>query len=191
LVGDVTGSFQPGDVFVLGRNLPHRFKNWSDGIARSRVIQFSDEVFGPVLSERNGFIGIRKLLAVAARGLLIRGPTAVKASTKIDRVFRHRERPVALGDLLGLLEFLSKQSELTQLCAAGYAPDLDSSGRMIGDFHPTSRSRTNRIDNPRKTGFEMLPPLSPNREAGEKIRESERRLPISRSCPVSRRLHAL
>jgi hypothetical protein len=36
LVGDAIGTFQAKDLFIMGSNLPHRFKNWSDGIARSR-----------------------------------------------------------------------------------------------------------------------------------------------------------
>jgi len=132
LIGDATGSFEPGDLFILGTNLPHRFKNWTDGVARSRVLQFREATVGDTILNRPAFTPIRRMIGLAARGLLIRGSASARASRQIDRVFRHREQARGFADFLVLLETLSECKTATPLCGAGYASDPNSaSGQRL------------------------------------------------------------
>jgi AraC-like DNA-binding protein len=126
LIGDAVCTFRSHDLFILGSNLPHRFKNWSDGLASSRIIQFRKDAFGDDFFELDGFAKVRNLFKAASRGLLLRGPAAARASSRIDKVFQHKDQPTGLANLLLLLERLSQESEAQPLCGSSYAPDLDT-----------------------------------------------------------------
>ena len=49
LIGDAIESFHPGDLALIGSNVPHQYRNWRRGRARSKVIQFRQDLFGPEL----------------------------------------------------------------------------------------------------------------------------------------------
>jgi AraC-like DNA-binding protein len=78
IVGDAIKSFAAGDLVLLGPNVPHSYYNapresagptW----ARSTVVQFNYEGFGPGFFELPDLRAVRQLLAASARGLLFRG----------------------------------------------------------------------------------------------------------------------
>lgn len=133
LIGDATGSFGPGDLYLLGENLPHRFKNWNEGRARSLVVQFREDAFGEALFKLPGFKQIHQRLRMSQRGILFRGQEINGAVfRRLRDIMSHSDRPSGLGGLLSLLEELSQSDHGEILCGPGYAhdPDQASSDRL-------------------------------------------------------------
>src|SRR5262245_29199345 len=72
VVGDSVESFLPGDLVLLGENLPHQYVSDSasrGGEAVAKVIQFRTEVVGDGLLHLPEFARIAALLKQAGRGL--------------------------------------------------------------------------------------------------------------------------
>lgn len=83
LVGDHSEAYGPGDLVLLGGNLPHTWIS-SDGRGRKRqaavVIQFRPDLLPPDVLALPEFLSIGRMLAAASRGL--RFPKACAASVE-------------------------------------------------------------------------------------------------------------
>ena len=86
-VGDSITNFFPGDLLLLGSNIPHWYRNDSvyyKGIlnmeAESIVIQFTNNFIGESFFTLPETTGIRAVLENASRGLEISGETRNKIS---------------------------------------------------------------------------------------------------------------
>ncbi|MDC0146667.1 AraC family transcriptional regulator [Amylibacter sp.] len=76
-VGNFIGNFEPGSLFLTGPNLPH---NWvTDSLStekieiRDMLVQFSQKSFEKLAEGFPEFGGIRKMLDLAASGILFKG----------------------------------------------------------------------------------------------------------------------
>jgi AraC-like DNA-binding protein len=76
-VGNFIGKFEPGSLFLTGPNLPH---NWvTDSVStekieiRDMLVQFSQKSFEKLAEGFPEFGGIRKMLDLAASGILFKG----------------------------------------------------------------------------------------------------------------------
>lgn len=102
LVGDHYADFVPGDLVLLGGNLPH---TWSSEPARQRVgavvIQFSETFIAPVLQYPE-CASIATLLRKSERGLFFRKQRAGKVTEKIQQL----SAATGVEKLLGLIEVL-------------------------------------------------------------------------------------
>jgi len=100
-VGKSVERFEPGDLVLLGANLPHMWAA-ADQEATSTVIHFLPERWGSDFWRLPEVQGLRRLLAEAARGLQFTGPEA----RKIGRAIRDlAARPA--HDFESLLGFLA------------------------------------------------------------------------------------
>ncbi|NTI78549.1 helix-turn-helix domain-containing protein [Rhizobium rhizogenes] len=128
-VGDHIGAFREGDLFIVGRDLPH---DWvtpldrGDKIeGRDVVIQFDEDrllkahMLFPELSRLEAF------LRTARRGMMFHGQTRaaggelvleIGSSTGVER----------LALLLKLLHLLSSSDEHVLLSSAGFAPNASA-----------------------------------------------------------------
>jgi AraC-like DNA-binding protein len=82
-VGNFIGNFEPGSLFLTGPNLPH---NWvTDSVSsekieiRDMLVQFSQKSFEKLAEGFPEFSGIRKMLDLAASGILFKGFNATFA----------------------------------------------------------------------------------------------------------------
>lgn len=122
-VGDSIERFEPGDLVLLGPNLPHYWNNPPDwrGEAHSIVVQFKPDWLGPPAPPVPELAAIARLLRRAARGLSFSGQPAMVAAGRLRRM------PVleSLPRLLVLLETLHDLgvAEVGRpLASAGHAP---------------------------------------------------------------------
>ncbi|MCX6879155.1 MAG: helix-turn-helix domain-containing protein [Verrucomicrobia bacterium] len=129
LVGDHLGTFEAGDLVLLGPNLPHTWRNEAVLLprgrrARSIYVHFRtawlDEttVVLPELHE------IRRLLTRAARGLCFAGSARDCAARELKRL----PELAGLRRVLGFWELLQGLAEAgggEPLSSAGFAPVLD------------------------------------------------------------------
>lgn len=128
-VGDHIGYFEPGDLVLIGPNLPHTWRTESvplpgHGRARSLYVHFRSgwlEETSRCLPELHE---IRKLLARAAQGLGFTGPEREPAARALQRL-------PGLSGLRRLTVFLELLNGLAEsgggepLSGAGFAPLLD------------------------------------------------------------------
>lgn len=79
-IGDSTSNFKAGDIFFLGSNLPHTFRNdetyyhsRSKKKARSIIIHFEEDSLGTGFLDLPEAATLKKLFTKSARGLDVKG----------------------------------------------------------------------------------------------------------------------
>ncbi len=124
VVGDSVCPIQPGEVVLLGANLPHVW-HYESGSPhdqpRALVIHFSDDFLGSEFFHKPEMRDIRLLLARAKLGLQATGATRQQAATIMRHMLEHDGFQRVL-DLLALLDLLAGSRELTTLCSSGFQP---------------------------------------------------------------------
>lgn len=120
LVGDRLGIFQPGEIALLGPNLPHYYKNWKSDRCHSRVIQFLPAIFGSDLLALPEFKGIAQLLTGATQGLLFSRAACEQADHVITQIFRSNSGADKLINLFKLLETLGQDQEANTLASVDF-----------------------------------------------------------------------
>ncbi|WOO40127.1 AraC family transcriptional regulator [Rubellicoccus peritrichatus] len=120
-VGDSIEAFQEGDIVLIGENLPHRYRNWKSGRARSKVIQFKPDLFGADFFKLSELAQIAHLLNEANRGLTFSDTTNASVRRQINKIFNTAPGPIQITRLIELLHTLSEDNERTQLASIIYA----------------------------------------------------------------------
>ena len=128
-VGDHLDFFHPGDLVLVGANLPHVWLNdtvarSAETLAHSLVIQFREDCLGQGFFSLPELAGIRKLLNAAKRGLQFTGRTR-DAVAAIMLEMRMHGGMGQLIDLLSILQLLAQAEAPRSLSSAGFAPSLD------------------------------------------------------------------
>jgi AraC-like DNA-binding protein len=136
VVGDSIERFAPGDLVLLGANLPHQYV--SDGasretVAAAKVIQFTPDFMGEDFLRIPEFVPVEKLLKQSTRGLKFSGKTIPAARQLIGQLFDvSGSRRVLL--LLELLDTLARARHVTPIASAGYLGNITSrEGDTIDD----------------------------------------------------------
>ena len=124
LVGDHSADYGPGDLVLLGPNLPHTWFSHKAGRAANSheaiVVQFLATAYPDALLELPEFSSIRRLITQAGRGL--RFPAAV--AERVSERMRALTRGSGLDAWLGLTALLAELAHLGGETLAG--PDYRS-----------------------------------------------------------------
>lgn len=105
VIGATFSDFGPGDIFLIGSNIPHRFRaNQGDRYLKSYIVQFSRDCFGGVFFNAVEFTRIRKLIEQTRSGLVIR-----KAA---QYLFNRIRRLIAAEGIDSVINFLRLLSEI-------------------------------------------------------------------------------
>jgi AraC-like DNA-binding protein len=137
LVGDHIAPLHPGDLVLVGANLPHvwqqeerRRGHTAPGV-HAIIVRFLETFAGRDFLEIPEMKPVRRLLQRSARGLQVTGTTRDLIAEKMRRL------PEATGlervtGLLGILDGLARSKELKPVASPGFVPVLDGSdqGRM-------------------------------------------------------------
>lgn len=90
IIGDVIGPFGPGDLFLVGSDLPH---DWISDLApgevivdRDVVLQFDPDWFRRATSVLPELSEIEPMLARAARGIAFHGATATEGARMLEEI---------------------------------------------------------------------------------------------------------
>jgi len=128
-VGDYIGDFEPGDLTVIGSNLPHDWVSHIDKgdkiIARDLVVQFDPDRLlqaGQHLPEIK-YLG--RLLISAQRGLRFCGATAQRASDLLESI-GGADGLERLIRFLRVLELLACSDEYEVLSSPDFSPNVDA-----------------------------------------------------------------
>ena len=125
-VGDHVGHFEPGNLVLMGPDLPH---NWISDVPagqsverRGIVIQFPAQLATNMAAAFPEFERIAPLLAESGSGLLFSAETAAAAKPLMESLLEARGlRRVIL--LLSLLELLVDSNDRQRLASPAFKPD--------------------------------------------------------------------
>jgi len=140
-VGDDIKRFQPGDIILVGSNLPHYWR-YDDAYFRetgprpvhSTVIHFSEDFWGDAFLELPETKPIRDLLERARRGILVTARDEREIPARIEKI----RLSDGVGRITALIECLSA-------FAAATTPQLLSSIGFRPDFTESENDRINAI----------------------------------------------
>jgi len=117
IYGDYLGSFQPGDVFVIGSNAPHVFRNDSsyyksnsDLHAKALTFFFDKETLGAPFLELPEAKGLVELINQAGRGMKLSGSCIETLRLSIRTLFKQE----GLNRIIYLIEILKQLSSAEQ-----------------------------------------------------------------------------
>jgi AraC-like DNA-binding protein len=127
-VGDYIGPFQPGNLMLVGPNLPH---HWESDRRPGEVVHLRDVAlhFDPGLIHRAAqafpeMAEVEPLMKDAERGLQFHGEAARRGAPLLERIGVESgvQRLLRFVDLLHLL---AHSSDRESLASVGYLPNLD------------------------------------------------------------------
>lgn len=125
-IGDHISKFEPGDVIIIGRDLPHFWK-YDDLYhtvkpiteAYSTVIHFFENFIGERFLHLPESRGIKSLLEKATRGILLKGAAADKIGELMEKIYESK----GLHRIISLLNCLSELAlceDITLLSSLGF-----------------------------------------------------------------------
>ncbi len=134
LVGDNITPLAPGDLVLVGSNLPHVWQQDPEGgrtVVHAIVVRFLDTSLGRDFLEIPEAAAVKRLLRGAGRGLRVTGQTRDMAAAGVLRLATAKGLR-RITELLGVLETLAHSRELEPIASAGFVPSLASEdqGRM-------------------------------------------------------------
>jgi AraC-like DNA-binding protein len=124
-VADSIEMFAPGDLVLLGPNVPHFWhtEGRSRGLARAVFAQFRPDFLGEEALAKPELAAVRGLLRRSARGLVFSGPKAAKAARRL-KALPGKPGLEGLLELLGILDTLAP-CKFRPLAGSGYIPSLN------------------------------------------------------------------
>lgn len=133
-VGDHAAAFGPGDLVLVGPNLPHVWLNTDKPKAPRHwhaigiFLQFKEDFLGQGLWRTPEFAPVAELLRRSRNGIHFTGREAQIAATRLRDITKlaGAERAAAV---LGLLGYLAAAPEQHVLCRANYVPQLRRADR--------------------------------------------------------------
>ncbi len=119
VAGDYVGRFRAGDVFVIGRDMPHVFrcdrKYYTTALGVESVSVFFDESYaGTSFWETDELYTVREWLAGAERGFALEGITRQKADALLRKLILLRGIEKLIAGF-SLLSVVSESQELSPL----------------------------------------------------------------------------
>jgi AraC-like DNA-binding protein len=127
-VGDRITALTPGDLVLLGPNLPHDYRNDpKTGAARrarpvdALIVQFSPQLFGSGWLEPASMECLQQLFLRSKIGLRVRGRSRRQAEALLLKMPRKSGVPRMIL-LLQVLQLLSTSKELEPIASTGFDP---------------------------------------------------------------------
>lgn len=123
VVGDDIRPIEPGEIILLGANLPHvwNFESSATGDAHAFVIHFRDDFLGMEFFNKPEMRDIRLLLARASLGLAATGGMREQAEQILRKMADHEGFDRVLH-LLSLLHLMAGSNEMETICSSAFQP---------------------------------------------------------------------
>ena len=138
-VGDTIKPFRPGDLVMLGPDLPHLWRSDpprqpGEAEARGIVVYFREDFLGREFFEKKEMVRLRQLFEKAGRGLEVRGRTREVVTRKMHEL-PHLEGFGRVLALLDILHGLALSDEYEYLTSLGY----------VNGFKPSETERMRKV----------------------------------------------
>ena len=135
LIGDYFGDYKPGDVFLLGSNLPHWFrKSQPDETGSALVVHFMPEFWGKSFLSLPEMRSMQDLFALSTQGIKLHG----SAQQRVGRLLKQMATRQGIATIWLLLRCLEEMIETAgeNREALGSA---SAAYRILGDDNPIAR----------------------------------------------------
>lgn len=137
-IGNHVEHFQPGEVYFIGKNVPHVFKCDSSYYEENNELEaysisvfFKDETFGPQFFEIPEMAQIKRLLEMASSGVRIDGEDR-EHITELLKSIVAQDGFQRFQSLLSILDIYSKSDSLLTLSSVRYnSPSKDLENERI------------------------------------------------------------
>lgn len=129
LLGTTITEFQEGDVFMIGAQVPHRFKNNASensdsGFAKSISIFFDEKSFGEGFFDLSELKEVKNLLQKSDQGIQIKGEMRLRAIEEIQKI----QTASGLQKILSFLELLGALAQSEEASIISSVPfELENS----------------------------------------------------------------
>jgi len=192
LVGDKIKPLRPGDLVLLGANLPHVWyqdppHSATDAGVHAIIVRFRETFAGRDLLQSTEMASVRRLFQRAARGLEVTGRTRLEAARRIEEL-PHLAGLTRLAALLAILDLLAHSRDVEPIASPGYIPklaleDRDRTERVIAYIHahlaePLSRTMVAREVHLSPSAFSRFFKRRTNKSLPEYVNE----LRVGRAC---------
>lgn len=140
IISDKVHFIKEGDIFLLGQNLPHQFKNdekYLDAKLKVRIIvlHFLPDFWGKDFLELPDLRNIKLLLKKAERGMLIQGKTKGEIE-KLMKKMLSEKGPGRIILLLQTLALIASSKEHKMILPIGFQPVIDDQNEeRINDIY--------------------------------------------------------
>jgi len=129
IIGDKVHMIKEGDIFLLGSNLPHLFKNdekYLDKKLKVRIIvlHFLPEFWGKEFLDLPDMKSVKVLLKKAERGLQIEGSSHSKVGALMKEMLKCGGTDKII-QLLQTLSLIAKSKDNKTILPIGFQPQLD------------------------------------------------------------------
>lgn len=140
LIGDHMAHFGPGDLVLIGANVPHWYYNHAaesrgDDWARSVVVQFRPDFLGEAFLHAAEIAPVRRLLDRAQRGLVITGDMQKQVTRRLVDLLALD----GCARLVGLVEILHAVAE------AGHEVQELGTGAAVARFGSHDANRLDKV----------------------------------------------
>ncbi len=137
-IGNYIGDYAPGEVYLLGSNLPHWYRKKNEKmIGSALVVQFREEIFGSALLDLPEFQQIKNLLERSKKGLKLQG----ELNTKVKRLINTLEKQKGFEQfrtLLDCLHLISTSNEYELLTQYYFQSSSQENQERIGVIYEYS-----------------------------------------------------
>ncbi len=128
IIGNSVEQFEAGDMVFLGSNISHVWLNdeiYYQGIsklkAKSIVVYFNKDIFGPLFYEIKETNKVGSLFSHAIRGLSITGKTNKLIAQKLERLLKKKDFDLIVG-LFEILSILVDSNETSFINSEAFTP---------------------------------------------------------------------
>lgn len=140
VAGDYIGRFESNDLFIIGSEQPHVFRNdelyyqqKKQGKAKAISLYFHEKYVGEQFWNLDEMKTVRDFIKSADRGFKVRGKTKEELSNLIYRI-RDEKGLDKLSLYIKILQLISEAKELTPLSVtAHYSDNLVDEGKRMND----------------------------------------------------------
>ena len=154
--GNYLGQFKEGDVYLIGSNVPHVFRNddvyyeqKQEGAAIAKSLFFNWKSFGSAFIQLPETEAITKFLEIASRGIKVTGETKVQVKEALLSSFES-DGITRLTLLFSILDMLRCSKEITFLTAQSSVKRVNEmEGKRLNDifqFTMANYQRSIRLD---------------------------------------------
>ena len=162
-VGDSIGTFDDGDLCLVGADTPHCWlsKPVPGRPVRALVVQFLPDVFGQGFLELSAAQAVTELFRLAGRGLRLQGVVKARVTEEVERLFARPHRPIdQLTRLLSILSTMAGSEECEPLSLTrGYRPQTpghaQAAQRILKHIHENASGSLPQREVARMAGFSV------------------------------------
>jgi len=199
MVGDNITPLRPGDLVLVGANLPHvwhqetrsaerRTRKPKSGV-HAIVVRFLDTFLGREFLEKPEMEAVRQLLRRSVRGLQVTGRTRETVADAMHRLAAAKGL-ARIRELLAILDVLATSRDVKPIASAGFVPKFsaDDQARMQRVLSYIDSHLTDEIERAHVAAAAHLSPGAFSRffklRTGRTLPEYVNALRIGRACEM-------